>query len=152
MALNPAVEKSWSKSSSILFKNMRNILIIDDNQALRQSLNDWLDSTFENISIIQAADGEEGIIKAISCYPDIITMDIRMPGIGGIEAVRQIKNHAPKTKIIVLSLYDDPVFQHDAEEAGADAYILKKQIKNSLLPVLQEMLGPTDQPETNIED
>ena len=72
--------------------------------------------------------------------PDIVITDIRLPKMSGIELTRRIKELLPKTIVIILSLYEDPVYKEQAITAGAYAYVLKQQFQSELIPLLKKLL------------
>jgi len=117
------------------------ILIVEDHLAVRKSLKNWLESEFPHILIREAGSGEEAVSIAKKDLPDIIIMDIGLPQINGIEALRQIKSFGLDTKIVMLTIHEDEVHRRDAEAVGADAYVPKRMLQTELLPVL-EILFP----------
>lgn len=101
------------------------VLLIDDHRVVRQGLRDFLESQ-DDIEIVgEAANGEEGVKLAQERLPDVVLMDMVLPGIDGVEATRRIKAVCPSTRIIVLTSFadDDKVFP--AIKAGAISYLLK---------------------------
>ncbi|HVE93330.1 MAG TPA: response regulator transcription factor [Acidimicrobiales bacterium] len=101
------------------------VLVADDQELYRRGL-DVVLSTEEDISVVaEAGNGEEAVVRAVECAPDIVLMDIRMPKIDGIEAARQIKDQVPSTRIIMLTVSDDDTHLYDAIKAGANGYLLK---------------------------
>jgi len=100
------------------------VLIVDDHQVVREGLRRMLDLE-EGIRVIgEARSGEEAITKAVSLSPDVITMDLKMPGMDGITATREIKQRSPGVNILMLTLYAED-FVKQAIEAGASGYLLK---------------------------
>jgi len=100
-------------------------LLIDDHRVVRQGLRDFLELQ-EDIEVIgEAASGEEGVKLAGELLPDVVLMDMVLPGIDGVEATRRVKSVSPSTRIIVLTSFadDDKVFP--AIKAGAISYLLK---------------------------
>jgi len=83
----------------------------------------------------EATSGEEAIVQAQQLSPDIVLMDIRMPGMGGIEAIRQLKAIEPSIKIIVLTVYQDQ-YLAQAVEAGAIGYLLKDTSREELIQAI----------------
>ncbi len=101
------------------------VLLIDDHRVVRQGLRDFLDMQDDIDVIGEAGSGEEGVQLAHDLLPDVVLMDLVMPGIDGVEATRRIKAVSPSTRIIVLTSFadDDKVFP--AIKAGAISYLLK---------------------------
>lgn len=101
------------------------VLIADDHSLFREGLMAIL-STAEDIEVAgEAADGEEAISKATSLHPDVILMDIMMPGMNGIEATKRILKSSPSTGIIILTMLEDDDSVFAAMCAGARGYVLK---------------------------
>ncbi|MDO9087186.1 MAG: response regulator transcription factor [Anaerolineaceae bacterium] len=104
--------------------NKINVMIVDDHPVFRFGLISLISSISEMEIIAECTDGEEAIREAARLLPDIILMDINIPGMNGIEATRKIIESNPKVGILVITMFDDDsVF--DAMRAGARGYILK---------------------------
>lgn len=108
-------------------------LIIEDHTALRRSLIFWLSSLFPRSEILEADSGERGLELAESESPDIVIVDIGLPGINGINVTQSIKKKNMKIEVIILTILDGIDYQTDALKAGADSFINKKDM-NFLLP------------------
>ncbi len=81
----------------------------------------------------EVASGEEALEKLVQMEaPDVVLMDISLPGLNGIEATRKILQEVPRTKVLILSMYNNPTFVHQALEAGASGYILKESMVDEL--------------------
>ena len=104
---------------------MINILLVDDHELVRTGIEHLLKAG-EDINVVGVAcSGEEAIEQAERLKPDVILMDINMPGIGGIEACRKINQKHPQVKIVALSVYADGPFPHQLLSLGADGYLSK---------------------------
>lgn len=110
------------------------ILIVDDQARTRASLRALLGMQLPLEEVHEAGDGVEALGKVERYGPNLVLMDVRMPGMDGIEATRVIKLRAPGTKVIVLSLY--PEYRQAALLAGADAFVGKGEPPEQLLAVL----------------
>ncbi|MBI2854509.1 MAG: response regulator transcription factor, partial [Chloroflexi bacterium] len=101
------------------------ILVADDHPVVREGLVSMLsgDEGFEVVG--QAGSGEEAVEKAKELAPDVVLIDIRMPGISGIEATGRIKAERPTTAVIVMTMYDSEMYVVDAIKAGAAGYLVK---------------------------
>jgi two-component system, NarL family, invasion response regulator UvrY len=117
------------------------ILIVEDHLALRKSLSIWLESILSDCQIIQAESGEEAVAAAAAQTPDLVVMDIGLPGISGIQATRRIKALSPQTPVVMLSIHEEQAFKTDAIAAGASAFICKRMIQIELAPVVQALLS-----------
>jgi DNA-binding NarL/FixJ family response regulator len=100
------------------------VLIVDDHHVVREGLRRMLEMEHDIQVIGEARNGEEAIAKAVSLSPDVIVMDLKMPGMDGITATREIKERLPDVGILVLTLYAED-FVKQAVEAGVSGYLLK---------------------------
>jgi DNA-binding NarL/FixJ family response regulator len=101
------------------------VLIVDDHPIVRAGLETILNSQPDMHVIAQAENGALAVEKAGELHPDIVLMDLRMPGMGGADAIRQVRKISPQAKILVLTTYDGDEDIHQALEAGAASYIVK---------------------------
>ncbi|UCC17001.1 MAG: response regulator transcription factor [Dehalococcoidales bacterium] len=117
-------------------ENIR-ILLVDDHQVVRDGLQHMLEQEDDLEVIGQGADGEETFRQIEKLRPDVILMDIKMPGIDGIELTRQVKRKFPACNVIMLTLFDQ--YFNQAMEAGASGYLLKdiksKELANAIRQV-----------------
>lgn len=118
----------------------QSILIVEDHAGVRQSLREWLELSFPDYELLEAASGEEAVATAQAKSPSLIIMDIGLPGMTGIEATETIKKTMPNTKVIMLTIFDDEDYRSHAAEAGAFAYVPKRKIKTELMPVVRRIL------------
>ncbi|MEN6325861.1 MAG: response regulator [Syntrophomonas sp.] len=103
---------------------MKNVLIVDDAMFMRYSLRQMLENNNYNV-VGEADNGMNALIKYKELDPDIVTMDITMPEIDGIEAVRLIKKVDPKAKIVMISAMGQESMVRDAIVAGAQGFLVK---------------------------
>ncbi|KJS17944.1 MAG: chemotaxis protein CheY [Peptococcaceae bacterium BRH_c4b] len=119
--------------------NVISIIIVDDHALVREGIRKIL-SLEPDIKIIgEAANGEEAITQALSKNPDIILMDINMPGISGVEACQTIKLKIPGTGIIGLTIHDQEEYLIEFIRAGASAYILKDVSPDQLVRTIRDV-------------
>lgn len=116
------------------------ILVVEDHDALRDSLKKWLSSIFQDCSVLQARSGEEALDALSDHPPDVLLMDVMLPGMNGIETVRKIKRSLPDVSVVMLSIYEDPAYKADAADAGVDAYVSKRKMGTELIPVITKLL------------
>lgn len=101
------------------------VLICDDQALIRDGL-EMLLKLEKDIEVVgQAQDGAEAVEQVAQHQPDLVLMDLKMPGMNGIEATRQIRTRYPAVKVLVLTTYDDDEWVFDAVRAGASGYLLK---------------------------
>jgi len=109
------------------------LVIADDSRQFRAGLRALL-STADELEVIgEAADGERVVAMASALQPDVIMMDLQMPGFGGIEATRRVLRGSPHISILVLSMFDDDDSIFAALQAGARGYLLKGALKSEIL-------------------
>lgn len=114
------------------------VLVVDDHTLIREGLCKIL-STEEAIEVVgEAEDGQQAIEQAVKVKPDVILMDITMPGTNGIEATRTIKSKCPQIGVIALTIHDQEEYLFELIKAGASGYVLK-DISSDLL--IQTILG-----------
>jgi DNA-binding NarL/FixJ family response regulator len=116
------------------------IVIVDDHQIVRAGLQNLLETDAEFKVVGTAGDGAAAVTVAAECQPDVVLMDLSMPGVDGIEATRRIKAEWPTTRVLVLSSYGDEDHVVRALEAGADGYLLKHSEPDQLLRAIREAL------------
>jgi DNA-binding NarL/FixJ family response regulator len=112
---------------------LRRILIVDDREVVRKELRNLLELTGSAIVVGEAADGWEAIRQAKALNPEIVLMDLEMPGLDGFQATRQIKALQLAKTVIIFTVYADPDSQQKAHAAGADAFFVKGTDLHTLL-------------------
>jgi len=116
------------------------IVLADDQDLFAESLRTFLNNYAEDMSVVGIArNGREAVDMAASLRPDVILMDIRMPGMDGVEAVRQIKPQFPDIKIIMLSTYKEDALVRSALLAGACGYLLKDISPTELITAIRAL-------------
>jgi DNA-binding NarL/FixJ family response regulator len=113
------------------------ILITDDHAVVREGLSAMLSREKDFQVVGEAINGREAIEKARELKPDMVLMDLRMPEIDGIEAMRQIKAENPAVKFIILTTYDNDEYIFKGIEAGARAYLLKDAPREELFKAIR---------------
>ena len=101
------------------------VLIADDHPVVRQGLRTFLELQDDMEIVGEAGDGEEAVAKVQQLLPDVVLMDLVMPRLGGIEAIRQVRAVSPSSKVIVLTSFDDDEMVFPSVKAGAAGYLLK---------------------------
>jgi DNA-binding NarL/FixJ family response regulator len=116
------------------------ILLVDDHQMLRDGLRAIVDLNEEFEVVGEAADGRTAIELASRLRPDVVVMDVVMPGMNGIEATHRILAESPDTKVVALSVYTDKRYVAKMLEAGAAGYVLKLAAHGLLLEAIRTVL------------
>jgi two-component system response regulator NreC len=109
------------------------ILIVDDHGIVRAGVRSLLEGETDMEVVGEASGGEEAIDKVRQFQPQVVLMDLAMPGMNGIEATRQIKKELPDTRVLILSMHDDEEFFFSVLRAGASGYIMKESEPQELL-------------------
>ena len=105
-----------------------NILLVDDDTNYRTLIKETLCLSLPSVNIKEAGDGAEAFQKIERCLPDIIFMDIRLPGENGLVLTKKIKKQYPDIDIAILTSYDLPEYQEAATESGARYFLLKSTV------------------------
>jgi two-component system response regulator NreC len=113
------------------------VLLADDHAVLRAGLRALLNSQPDIEVVGEAADGDEALRAAERVRPDIVLMDITMPGTDGLEATRRLKHRQPQVRVIVLTMHEDEEFLRQVLAAGGSGYVLKKAAESELLSALR---------------
>jgi two-component system response regulator DesR len=115
------------------------ILIVDDREVVRQELRNLLNLSGELSVVGESADGWQAVQKAKELQPDIVLMDLEMPGLDGFEATRQIKSLQLAKTVIIFTVYADEFNRQKALQAGADAFIEKGTDLKILLELFKKI-------------
>ncbi len=113
------------------------ILLVDDHKIMRDGIKAILQRSSEFSVSGEAENGADAVQICRKTHPDVVLMDIGLPGLNGIEATTEILRHCPDTKVIILSMYDDEHSVVSAIRSGARAFVLKKASDNDLLDALR---------------
>jgi DNA-binding NarL/FixJ family response regulator len=118
------------------------VLIADDHQLVRDGLRGLLDALPDTEVVGEAASGDEAIALAAALQPDVILMDIKMPGVNGIAATREILVANPQIGVLILTMFDDDDSVFAAMRAGARGYLLKAASHEALLRAIRAASDP----------
>ncbi|HLG70568.1 MAG TPA: response regulator transcription factor [Chloroflexota bacterium] len=113
----------------------RRVLIADDHAVWRHGLKDLLEPAFEVVS--EASEGQEAVSKALSARPDVVVMDVNMPGMDGIAAAREIKQSLPEIGVVIISATNNDEQICEAIQAGVSSYIVKDDEPEAMLQAVQ---------------
>ncbi len=115
------------------------ILLADDHTLFRQGVKNLLNTEPDMEVIGEVPNGGDAIEKATELRPDLVLMDIGMPGFSAFEAARQIKKNRPETKVLFLTMYDDEDYLVEAMEVGGSGYVLKDSPAGQLLGAIRDV-------------
>ena len=116
-------------------------LLVEDNMGIRQLIKDELQTEFPSMDISEASDGKEAFAQINSPFPDLIFMDIGLPGENGLELTRKIKSRYPNIVIVILTSYDSKHYREGAIRCKADHFLTKScSIPNEVIPLVRSIL------------
>ncbi|MBE2272265.1 MAG: response regulator transcription factor [Anaerolinea sp.] len=116
------------------------ILLVDDHAVLRAGLRLLLDAQADMQVIGEASDGSEALELCESLKPDLILLDLSMPGLGGLDAIPVVRKVTPTSRILVLTMHDDESYLKSALRSGASGYVLKKAADSELLSAVRTVM------------
>ena len=119
--------------------NKIRIFLADDHPAMLEKIADLLEGTYEIVGT--APDGRTALNKVVQEHPDVLLMDISMPILSGIEAAESLIRMHTDTKIIFLTVHEDPDFVRAALATGAAGYVIKAHMATDLFPAIREALA-----------
>jgi two-component system response regulator NreC len=120
---------------------MSRVLVVDDHTVIRRGIQSILRAWPEWEISGEAANGEEAVQLTQDLKPDIVLMDISMPGMGGLQATREIRKVCPEAKVLLLTLHDSIEWVETALQAGARGYLLKSDTEGELVRALNVVAG-----------
>ncbi len=117
--------------------NLISVLIVDDHEVVRNGIRSYLETNKEFEVVGEAESGQQAVKMVAELIPDIVLLDLIMPGMDGVETTRQIKKISPRTQVVILTSYHEDVHIFPALKAGAISYILKDMKMEKLVEALQ---------------
>ena len=122
-----------SKSAS---SNKISVVIIDDQPGIRQHLTRLIESS-ESLTVVEVEDnGEDGIVSVMLYRPEVVVLDVSMPGMNGIETAETLCKQWPEVKILAVSAYNYDIYTRGMFDAGARGYLLKDNVSSELVPAI----------------
>ena len=112
------------------------LMLVDDHEVVRVGLKNFLQTQEDFEVVAEASDGEEAVNRALAEHPDVILMDITMPGIDGLEATRRLRVLCPQCLILALTVHDDKQYFMQMLAAGASGYITKQAAGDDLIAAI----------------
>ena len=125
-----------------VISTMATILIVEDNASFRHSLVSLLSQRFPSMTIVETADGNEALQKVHVLAPDLVFMDIRLPGENGLELTRRIKEEHPKTIIVILTSHNLQEYREAAYRYGASHFLAKGTSSGEEIVRVVESIAP----------
>ena len=113
------------------------VLLADDHATVRYGLKLLIDAEPDMMVVAEAGDGSEAIRKTLEAKPDVVVMDISMPGMNGLAATRELKQARPGILVITLTRHTDEAYLHELLRAGASGYVLKRSAPTELLHAIR---------------
>ncbi len=113
------------------------ILIVDDHPVVRHGLRSLLKGRPEWEIVDEAEDGVQAVEKTNRLKPDVVVLDVSMPGMNGLEACRLIRKTVPDSEVLIVTLHDSPQMLREAPNAGARGYIVKSSAARDLLAAVE---------------
>ena len=146
------------------------IFLADDHAVLRTGLKMFINSQPDMNCVGEAGDGASTLALARSLRPDVLLLDLSMPGLGGLDALPEIRRQIPATRVLVLTMHTEEDYLHQALSLGAAGYVLKQAVDQELLSairatmrgevyihpamtraLLDQMISPAQQPDARME-
>jgi len=112
-------------------------MIADDHAILRSGLRLLVNAQADMEVVSEAPDGQQAVQAALDTKPDVALMDLTMPGTGGMRALQDILRDCPQTRVLVLTMHDDPAYLRSVLSAGASGYVLKRSVDAELLTAIR---------------
>jgi DNA-binding NarL/FixJ family response regulator len=116
------------------------VVIADDHDLARAGLRSLLSGAMGVSVVGEARTGAEAVQLCTALQPELALLDVRMPALDGLAATRALRTAAPATRVLLVSMYDDPAYRREATEAGAAAYLLKDASQRALLSAVRRVL------------
>jgi DNA-binding NarL/FixJ family response regulator len=113
------------------------VLLVDDHKIMRDGIKAILNRSSEFRVVGEAENGTDAVQFVRKCHPQLVLMDIGLPGLNGVETTAEILRHQPDCKVVILSMYDDEHSVVSAVRSGARAFVLKRASDNDLLEALR---------------
>jgi DNA-binding NarL/FixJ family response regulator len=113
------------------------VILAEDHTIVRKGLRALLESAMDIEVVAEAADGRMALDLVADMRPDVVVMDITMPLLNGLEATRQLKQHYPDLKIVILTMHSDEEYVFQSLRAGVDGYLIKQTAPNELVKAIR---------------
>lgn len=117
-----------------------NALLVEDHEEMRAALRDWLSRLLAPLQLREAHDMAEALERAGEAPLDFALVNVELPGPNGIETTRELRRRYPRCPVVVMSVQDSGALRLAAIDAGADAFVCKRELTTSLMPILTRFL------------
>jgi DNA-binding NarL/FixJ family response regulator len=116
--------------------SLRSLLIVEEHEEVRAALREWLLASFPELKLREARSMDEALECAAGASLDFVLMNVELPGPNGIEATRQLRRRDLHCPVVIMSFNDSEPLRIAAMEAGADAFVSKRELPAALLPIM----------------
>ena len=113
------------------------VFLVDDHSVLRQAVATMLAAEADIEIVGQSADGTKALVDVARLRPDVVILDLKMPETDGLAVLPRILEASPKTRVVVFTMYENPIYVHTAMQAGATGYVLKTVERDDLLRAIR---------------
>jgi two-component system response regulator DesR len=131
LAVNPAAE-------------LPSVLVVEEHDEMRSAVRDWLLTSFPPLRLREARSMEEALALAEQAPLDLVLINLELPGPNGIEAARTLRRRFPGCRVVVMSVNDSPALRVAALEAGAEAFVAKRDLRIALHPIVATLMKQKD--------
>ena len=128
------------------------VLVVDDHQLIREGVRSIFAGNPQFTVCGEAVDGKDGLEQFSRLRPDIVLLDVTMPVMGGLEAAAELRRISSETKIVILTMHDNPQVRTEAAKAGADGFVTKSEVTKKLIEILSAVCSSSQVPVANASD
>jgi DNA-binding NarL/FixJ family response regulator len=125
-----------------LIDSVLSLLVVEDHQEMRSALREWLLASLTPLKVREARSMDEALDCAAQAKLDLVLINLELPGANGIEATREMRKRHPRCPVVVMSVNDSEALRSAALEAGALAFVSKRELPHALLPILDRLPKP----------
>lgn len=126
------------------------LMLVDDHPLVRDGLRARLDATAGLQVVAEAANADEALTQALLTQPDLVLMDVGLPGANGLVATRRLLSSLPNTRVVMLTMYDSPQTRREALAAGASAYLLKDCPAAEIVQAIHAVMSSDTSPRSSL--
>jgi DNA-binding NarL/FixJ family response regulator len=119
---------------------LNSILLVEEHDGMRAALRDWLLVSLRPATLREARSLQEALEETEQAMPDVVLINLELPGLNGIEATRELRRRCPSCPVVVMSVNDSQALRSAAIGAGAEAFVSKRELPHGLLPILGRIL------------